>query len=507
MGGDHMDDGEFDVSDAALWQRLEDAVGYERGRILEELGDRAERRGDLAEVATLYESAAQAFGELGADADVARNLYWLGRSRRRLGQPDEAMGSFRAASDIFREVGDQSQIAACHDGVGQCLIDSGDADGALTEFMAAERLHYAADNLEYAGRSAMSLGEPLGRSRRLRESLDHFRRARSQFREIGAPHLVVWADDRTAAALIDLGQLPEAIELLRRCQHVAENGGGPRDRAHAAYRLGWTLRLNAEHQEALEHLQHAYELYDGENDMCGKASCDFEAGHAYTGLRNFSEADRLQIRARSVFDALGMDESVDLCDTARAENFRAAGEYEMALAVGKAALARAVEHGNSWAVIAVVTGMASDLLELGRPVEAMELLTHPDYIEPDLGEILQETNERRYVLAAAALAVGDSDRARRLSEEGITELSNTNAVGLLADMHRIHSDVIRSQDAEAANRELAFAVALYLAAGDVRTATRHSARILGPDLSPANSPRVAGPQDELRPTGPFRSQQ
>lgn len=491
--------------DEDLWARLDTAEGAERGWLLQELGERKFRNGDFEDGAALLESAAQSFLSAGLDSESANSLYWLAQTLRRADRADEAITVFRQSSDLFREVGDESQLAACHQGVGITLSDTGRDEEALADLESAERLHEAAGDLEESGRSAMARGQALGRLGRQAQALEVFRRARSQFRRVSEASLVVWADDRAAAALIDLGQVREAIEILRNCLLVMENSGRHIDRAYAAYRLGWTLRIDDRNEEALPYLSQAHAEYAEEGNLHGMAGCDLEAGHAYSGQGDWVEAERLYVKARATFDALGDDHSMGLADAARAHVFRVRGDIDAALHIESIALEHARETENGWLVTTLVTRMADDLVNVGRAREALDLLSDPGSTPLPLGDELHEQNFRRYVHASAALAVGDAAGARALTELGISELTGTDAIERLADMHRVHSEIVRSDDVDAANRELAFAVALYLAAGQVEKATENFSGVPAVRVRTLGRPgylraHLAGPGQSARAT-------
>jgi tetratricopeptide (TPR) repeat protein len=497
------DDSDF-VSDDALWSALDQAEGAERASILRELGERSYNRGDVDESVALLESAAQGFRDAGIDGEAAESLYWFGQCLRRLERTDEAIATLREASDLFREVGDQGQLGACHDAIGRVLVEAGQEDAALAEFDSAERLYLAGDDLESAGRAAMNRGETLGRLNRQAEALSVFRSARELFRKAHDAFLSSWADDRAAAALIDLGQVGEAIELLRGCQHVMQNSSRAGDRAYAAYRLGWTLRIRDHFDEAVPFLEIAHHEYADEGDFRGMASCDLEAAHCLAAQDSYEESERLYAKARAMFDAVGDDFSVVLSDSGRAQSLRDRGERETALQIQQGALIRAREVGQTWLASGIVTRIADDLLHLGRESEALQLLDEEVNADAHFGDETHEKNFRRYVLAAAALANGDIARAGAISEEGIADLSGTDDINRLADMHKVHSSVVREDDDEAANRELAYAVALYLAAGEHEKATELSSRFLRPE--PVGSRRIRRDSITERPGPPSSSQ-
>lgn len=506
-----MDDDDLapdEASDDELWELLDQASGVDRARILHELGGRAFSAEEFEQSVALAESAAVQAREAGDELLTARSLYGQAAGLRRLGRTKELIDVALEAADLLRANGEPEEIAECHGMAAAAYSDLGDDTTALEHWSSAARLFESEDQPLEAGRMWMSLGEALGRLRRHADALETFDRARALFRGSEEPGAVPWADDRAAAALIDLGRPDEALERLRAGLSVREAQNDVPRVAYAHYRLGWTLRLVGQFEEALSHLSVAAELFDDLEELEGRARCDLEAANALTSLGQYEEADELYRRTRAVFDALGHDAQVVLSDANRAVLLARTDRLDEAARLNARLLDQAREQELSWLLGDITNHLARNLIELGRPTDALEVLVD---LQPKraLVDTVAETDvdssvpvdrtqtdpasavgtaaivQAGALRARALLEMGRRAQAARAADDGLQlALAEPNSpmVAERAELHEMRG-LARlggrsSSRAAAAERDLSHAVALYLAAGLVDRARELSARFL-----------------------------
>jgi tetratricopeptide (TPR) repeat protein len=324
----------------------------------------------------------------------------------------------------------------------------------------------------------MSLGESLGRLGRQTEALDTFDRARALFRGTDEPGAVPWADDRAAASLIELERVDEALDRLRAALSVREAQRDLPRIAYANYRLGWTLRLVGQFEEALSHLSVAAELFDDLDELEGRARCDLEAANALTSLGQVEEADELYRRTRAVFDALGHDSQVVLTDANRAVLLARNDQLQEAADLNRSLLTRAVEAGTTWLLGDISNHLARNLIELDQPEQALAVLDERDSAELEPVARVQSAGLR----ARALLATGRRAAATRAAEEGLELAADAEMVAERAELYEIRGlsrlPARNGPRVAAAERDLAHAVALYLAAGLTDRARELSKRFL-----------------------------
>ena len=476
-----MDDDDLPPDEATedeLWEMLDEATGVDRARILHELGGRAFSDQEFEQSVALAESAAVQARESGDELLTARSLFGQAAGLRRLGRTRELIDVAMEAADLLRANGEPAEIAECHGMVAAAFSDLGEDTTALEHWSSAARLFESEEHPSEAGRMWMSLGEALGRLGRHAEALEKIDHARALFRTSDEPGAVPWADDRAAAALIDLGRVDEALERLRAALNVREAQRDVPRIAYAHYRLGWTLRLVGQFEEALSHLSMAAEMFDDLEELEGRARCDLEAANALTSLGQFEEADELYKRVRAVFDALGHDSQVVLSDANRAVLLARTGQLEAAADLNTRLVERASAEGITWLLGDISNHLARNLIDLDRPVEALEVLDRQD---PQLLEKSARV-QAAALKAKALLATGRRAIAARAAEEGLALTADGELVAERAELHEMRGlSRLPSRNgprAAAAERDLAHAVALYLAAGLTEKARELSTRFL-----------------------------
>ncbi len=465
-----------EASEDELWELLDEATGAERARILHELGGRAFADEDFERSVALAESAAVQAREAGDELLTARSLFGQAAGLRRLGRTQELIPVALEAANLLRANGEPAEIAECHGMVAGAFSDLGDDATALEHWSSAARLFESEDHPGEAGRMWMSLGEALARLDRHAEALEKFDRARMLFRRSDEPGAVPWADDRAAAALIDLGRAEDALERLRSALSVREVQRDAPKIAYAHYRVGWTLRMVGQYEEALSNLSTAAEMFDDLEDLEGRARCDLEAANALTALGQDEDADDLYRRVRAVFDALGHDSQVVLADANRAVLLARTGKVEQAAELNATLVARARDEGFTWLLGDISNHLARNLIELGRPGDALDVLDAG-------GPQPQSTSSRvqgQALRAKALLSEGRRSQAARAAEEGLRLAEGAELVAERAELYEMRwlsrLPGRSGPRVAAAERDLAHAVALYLAAGltdKARELSRH----------------------------------
>lgn len=476
-----MDDDDLTPDEATedeLWEMLDDAAGVDRARILHELGGRAFSDQEFEQSVALAESAAVQARESGDELLTARSLFGQAAGLRRLGRTKELIDVAMEAADLLRANGEPAEIAECHGMVASAFSDLGDDTTALEHWSSAARLFESEEHLGEAGRMWMSLGEALGRLGRNEDALENFDHARALFRRSDEPGAVPWADDRAAAALIELGRVEEALERLRAALSVREAQRDVTRIAYAHYRLGWTLRLVGQFEDALSNLSMAAEMFDDLDELEGRARCDLEAANALTSLGQFDEADELYRRVRAVFDALGHDSQVVLSEANRAVLLSRTDRQAEAAALNARLVERARREGITWLLGDISNHLARNLVELDRAVEALEVLDGQEaqWLSP------QAAVQAAGLRAKALLATGRRTVAAREADEGLRLATESGMVAERAELYEVRGLARLSSRsrprAAAAERDLAHAVALYLAAGMTEKARELSTHFL-----------------------------
>lgn len=466
-------------SEEELWGELDVAGEQRRGEILLELADRCFQRQDMSQFGTLVDAAAEASASAGDDRLAAYARFNQGQGLMETGQFPAAAASFLQAAGFFHAIGAEADVAMCHQRAGDAHSRCGDVHAALREWSAALRLFEACDDPLQVGRTWMSIGGEQITAQNLAEAEESFFAARTAFRKAGSATHVAWADDAAAEALIQQDRVDDAVPMLRACLDIVTVGDDPQGLGYAALRLGMAVRMLGDADEALAHLDTARAAFSQADDYSGLGRCDLEAGRAWRLLGDTERAEPLLQRARSIFDGLGADAFLLQTDLERAQLFIAAGRFREAEAAARECQRLAVDTGDRELLVDATVLAATALLELGEGANALTL------VEAHLGRPSAEgrgfTARHLLVWARILVATGELEDAGHLLDSLARDGSTTGDPAVHAEIRELRWRM-RSGDspASAANpdSDLAQAIALHLAAGDIERAQALSAHLL-----------------------------
>ena len=544
-------------SEEELWGELDVAGGQRRGEILLELADRCFQRQDMSQFGTLVDAAAEACASAGDDRLAAYARFNQGQGLMETGAFADAAPCFLQAAGFFHAIGAESDVAMCHQRAGDAFSRSGDVQAALREWQVALRLFDACDDPLQTGRTWMLIGGEQIAASELAEAEESFFAARTAFRQAGSATHVAWADDSAAEALILQNRIDDAATLLRACLDIVMVGSDPQGLGYAALRLGMAVRMLGDAEEALGHLDAAREAFRQADDYSGLARCDLEAARAWRLLGDHDKAEALLQRARSIFDGVGADSFLLQTDHDRAQLFLDAGRFREAEAVARecqrlavqasdhdvlteatmlaavalleqgeadhamttveAHLGRpSVESGNLsarqllvWARVLVANGEGADARHLLDALTRNDEAMAETALHAEVRELLWRLRSGASAGSAAAAWEGSADatgdRAADATGGRAVEATSGRAAdatsGRAADATpgRAVEEAAYATSAGAPDGDLARAIALHLAAGDIERAQELSAHLLPARGSASSAPATGHHVDGLRP--------
>jgi tetratricopeptide (TPR) repeat protein len=299
------------------------------------------------------------------------------------------------------------------------------------------------------------------------------------------------AHDRIAAALIDLGDLPEAVTHLRESLNIFEYIKDELRIAYSQYRLGWTLVTMGQNFEAIPLLRRSSETYKANNQFVNAANADTQLAHALSAIGEDDEALDLYRKTRSMYDAAGEMNSAWIADV------NAAGrllnrDAEAAIAIYRRVIAEAKADNDDFIIQASIVRLAEALCKLETEAgyhEALELLNQVSV--EYWGDEIEQRSRHLNALALAYIKVGRTDDAEPLLNQVVNVGLESGFLSESAEANRLLSDIEADRgNLEKSNQLVASAIALFLAAGE-----DDKARSLSQKLLPTATPT---PQDILR---------
>ena len=167
--------------------------------------------------------------------------------------------------------------------------------------------------------------------------------------------------------------------------------------------------------------------------------------------------------------------NLGICYAKRDDDHRAAE-------VNARTLAQARELGYNFVQVGVATRLANNLVDLGRPQEALDVLEDNPDAQPDQENVLEPA--RRSVIRARSLhALGRSEQAAQEARDLVESLSTTSLHAVQAEALEVLSDTeLAAGHQSAGERHRAQAIALFLAVGQDEPARRLSRVFLHSDV-------------------------
>ena len=482
---DHEHNHPRETTDEELWARTTSEDPLRKGMALQELAQRFCDRKDWERALSAAAAARETFNANENFFEEARAAYFEGFALYRADREEEALPAFSRAVELYRTYAGEVELADALHFQGMCYLYLSRLEEMEAPMSSAIALYEGNKRHGQAGFSCLELGEAFGRLQRQADALEVFEKCLVNFQKEGDVIGSGRAHDRIAAALIDLARMDEATDHLRQALQIFEYTENEYWWTKAQYRLGWTLVIQNEHDEALPLLESASRWYKKHEDYVHAADADSQIAEAYRKTGREADARRIFRTVQSVYEAAGQKESASTIEMAIATSLADAGETYEAIRVFRRMLKRKHVKKDKFLERSVSRRLASQLVNIGGPEASREGLLL--LLESSTGDWGDNVHERAAHLAATAEAFLNLEqfdeaekKARAVLEIGAESTYRTHT----AASYKVLSDVAEQRDknSDLAEDYLSRAIALYLANGDDTTARELSQRLL-PDAS------------------------
>ncbi|QVJ01329.1 tetratricopeptide repeat protein [Nocardiopsis eucommiae] len=201
----------------AFWTREGNDLGVAHARV--RMGTlRARASGETGEMEH-YRFALSAFRRLGDRFGQVRVLTHMGGLHNETGDFDAAEACFEEALPLCRSLGDRRMEGAVLMGVARTGFELGYHRRARESCQRALGIFQALGDLYAATQARLNLGSIANYLCRHQEALEHFLAAREGFRAMGATPAELNNENGLALALLELGRVGEAEEILSTALH------------------------------------------------------------------------------------------------------------------------------------------------------------------------------------------------------------------------------------------------------------------------------------------------
>lgn len=467
-----------------LWAlATEDNEPLVRTGALIEISRRRKDEGEYWAAIGAAQSALDIFEGLNNNEQVGFSHMQIGRCLRLLKENNDALESFAKAGECFQAVADDANRGDALRAMGDTYEALDKPDEAALVRRDAIKLLASVESYTRAGIAALDLGESLGRAGKQSEALEVFQQAADYFKQAEDVIGGIRANDRIAAALIDLNRLDDALAHLWDAVITADYIEDEERSRWGRYRLGWTMVTAGDYTNALSMLEEAVTAYKAVNNFAVAALADLQRAHAYNAMGQFDTASMLYRQVRSVLKSTNNPGDALLALVNVAENQTRSGSLLDSEDTFAKCLAEAIEIDDEWMQRAIRVRYAEVEILLDKPQEALEALQPAD--AEAWGDDVVEKARHYNVLAKAFIGVGKEEDAVGILER-VLELNLSKSLPYeAAKAYEMLATSIKGMSEDESNQLMAQAIALYLASGQDAKARELSLRFLPNDSNQA----------------------
>lgn len=397
-----------EMTDEELWERSQSDDLTDRADSLQELGQRKVNEENFAMAKTLFGSAADLFSDLEKELDLTRSIYSVGYCQYRLGEHADAVVTLRDALARSEQLSDSRSIGFSAGPLAECYTFLGEDEKALTHHQLAVEAFLEIEDSLNAGLNSLAMGEIHGRLARQTRALECFIRAYNIFQSSGDAVGAARAKDRMAAALIELGDLDQAIMHIRDAMLTFEHMENPERVAYLQYRLGWTLVLNKKYYPAIPHLRSAIQFYRDGKDWSNAAVVEMQLANALRLMdpeTPNAESEAILLRLAAYFESAGEVSNALAVESIKGEKLFEAGSFDAAAAAFADIVTRADELEDAHIARQARASQVEALFKAGRMAEAKEVFAEIDASEWGENNVELERIERLKKLMLDTMAL------------------------------------------------------------------------------------------------------
>ena len=247
---------------------------------------------------------------------VAQSLGNLGIVYRSLGEYGQAIDFSQQSLEIAREIDDKrikaislGNLGIVHGCRGEYkqAIDFSQQSLQIEQHIGDKRLE--AQSLRNLGIFYLFLGK-------YEQAIDFHQQSLQIEQHIGDKLGEAQSLDDLGIVYGSLEEYEQAIDFHQQSLKIKQHIGDKLGEANSLGNLGIVYHSLGEYEQAIDFFQQSLKIEQQISDKLGKANCWFNLGNAWRKLEKKSEAQQAYIKAKKLFQAIGLDDDVENCDRA-----------------------------------------------------------------------------------------------------------------------------------------------------------------------------------------------
>jgi tetratricopeptide (TPR) repeat protein len=456
-----------DKTNDELWDEMEHANPFDKGQILFELGRRKVEEHEHLQALAYFSQAVDVYRASTYEREYGLALLYKGNAHHALDEYEAAIELYVECAVITKTLGSDQDVAVVEHNMARSYAEMKRWQDAAIHSRAAENLHLACEHFNAAADAAIMNGGMHRRMGDYHEALHAFIRAYEHAEGLESTHNAFRAITNIAHMYMATGLHDEAITNARKALHLAKTCPCPICIPDSQLLLAQALIGSEQYELAMEYLEKAHSTFNAQSKAGWQGVCLLEMGRCGIATNHLGARETLE-EAHTVLRTVNWTKSIARTLTALADLdlhegnvWQACDKYQSAFDLIGTAESEATRQ-EIWLKLVNALWLNQDTYAAQRLLKEYDgdrIINHALNVQ------------RLSTQCSILLAEKQFDEALATAEAGLSEIHPGEFAAQEAIFHRTIGQALRHKEPVRAEKENAKAVACYLAAGDVESAT------------------------------------
>jgi len=456
-----------DKTNDELWDELAHAETFEKGQILFELGRRKIEEHEHLQALAYFSQAVDVYRDTIYEREYGLALLYKGNAHHSLDEYEAAIELYIECAAITKSLGSDPDVATVEHNMARSYAEMKMWKEAATHSLTAENLYSACDHHHAAADAAIMNGGMHRRMGDYHEALHAFIRAYGHAAGLEATHNAYRAITNISHMYMATGVHDEAITNAREALHLAKTCPCPICIPDSQLLLAQALIGAEQYELAMEYLEKAHAAFNAQSKAGWQGVCLLEMGRCQAAMNHQDALETLE-EAHTILRTVNWTKSIARTVTALAD---------LDLCEGKVAQA-CDKYRSAYDLIGTAQSEATKQEIWLKLINALYLnsdtyAAHRLLNEYGSEDIVNHSLNVARLSTQCNILIADKQFAQAVvaAEAGLSEIHPGDSAAQEAIFHKTIGQALRHSEPVRAEKENAKAVACFLAAGDVESAT------------------------------------
>jgi len=456
-----------DKTNDELWDEMAHSNPFDKGQILFELGRRKADEHEHLQALAFYSQAVDVYHNSMYQREYGLALLFKGNAHHALEEYKEAIELYIECAAITKALGSDPDVALVEHNMARSYAEMKMWQEAAIHSRTAENLYIACDYFHQAADAAIMNGGMHRRMGNYHEALHSFLRAHEHAAGLESIHTAYRAITNISHMYMATGLHDDAITNAREALHLAKTCPCPICIPDSQLLLAQALIGSEQYELAMEYLEKAHSTFNAQSKAGWQGVCLLEVGRCQAAM-NIPRARETLEEAHTVLRTVNWTKSIARTLTALADLDLSGGALDDACDKYRSAY-DLIGNAESEATKQEIWLKLVNALFLNQDTHTAQRLLS----EYDSTHIINHSLNVARLSTQCNILIAEKqfEEALATAEAGLSEIHPGDSAAQEAIFHRTIGQALRHKEPVRAEKENAKAVACYLAAGDVESAT------------------------------------